>query len=80
MPISWWSQAHSLGLIAPNLSARFSRSVINDAGRVALVAADCNRRAELAAVARSLAVAGTAVAVLAEALAGNSAAALPFGR
>ena len=41
MPINWWSQAHFVGLIAPNFSARVSKSDINDAGPVELAAVDC---------------------------------------
>lgn len=63
MPESWWSQAHSVGLIAPNFSARVIRSDINGAGPAVLAAADCMRLAVPAVAARSLAVAVDTAAV-----------------
>ena len=57
MPINWWSQTHSVGLIAPNFSARVSRSDINDAGPAEPAVVGCMRFAVPAVEAHILAAA-----------------------
>ena len=57
VPINLWSQAHSVGLIAPSFSARVSRSDINVAGPEVPVVVDCIRLAGSAVAAHILAVA-----------------------
>ena len=75
VPINLWSQAHSVGLIAPNFSARVSRSDIKGVGPAVLVAVDCMRPAESVVAERNPAVvadtAATGIAALAAVVVGS---------
>jgi len=65
VPINWWSQAHFVGLIAPNFSARVSKSDINDAGPVVPVVADYMLAAEAHKPAEAAGIAALAVVLAA---------------
>ena len=78
VPINLWSQAHSVGLIAPNFSARVSRSDIKGVGPAVLVAVDCIRLAGSAVAERNPAVVADTAALAAVVV--GSLAVVPFDR